>query len=420
MNNKRGYIASICSGIGFFLMLLLLSLFASCSSDKDNDEGGGVQQEPTVLQIYVFSPSNPIVTRANTGPVDAAYEKESIISSLHIWVYPHNTDANYNSNVALGCITLSPDEITNFQNSGAGRYTMVVTDDFANAPVNVDVYVLANVSGGEYGLPATLDESTSKSDLQAAMIKKNSDTDDPFGVSAVTTVGALSEDGLPMSGVLIDQPVVGNPPILRIGTAQQVATARLTRAVSKMRFVFCQASDMENQVKITGVTLAAAQIPNQEHLFLKQAYDGRTCNIPDAASYNDAAFSLPNMVIDYGDLPPVEDPSKYSYNVQEGQDYEDLINAGINATPKELVEKGPFYFRESDKQLTGTIYYTLKSGTTTEDKYTTFTMSAAGDFSRNHTWIVYASYSASLLDVLSVQVVDWSKQYSSDWEFYNW
>ena len=417
---ERIHITCIEGGIRFCLtLLLLLPLFASCSSGKDDDESEGTQQEPTVLQIYVFSPSKPIVTRANTGPVDAAYEKESKISSLHIWVYPHANDANYNSNVALGCITLSPDEITNFQNSGAGRYTMVVTDDFANDPVNVDVYVLANVSGGEYGLPTTLDENTKKSELQDAMIQKNSDSDDPFGVSTVTTVGALSEDGLPMSGVLIDQPVVGNPPILRIGTAQQVATARLTRAVSKMRFVFCKASDMENQVKITDVSLAAAQIPNQEHLFLKQAYDGRTCNIPDAASYN-AAFFLPNMNIDYGGLPPVADPSKYSYNVQEGQDYENLINTGINASPKELVEKGPFYFRESNKQLTGTIYYTLKSGTTTEDKSVTFTMSAPGDFSRNHTWIVYASYSASLLDVLSVEVVDWSKEYPKDWEFYNW
>ena len=420
MNNKRGYIASICSGIGFFLMLLLLSLFASCSSDKDNDEGGGVQQEPTVLQIYVFSPSNPIVTRANTGPVDAAYEKESIISSLHIWVYPHNTDVNYNSNVALGCITLSPDEITNFQNSGAGRYTMVVTDDFANAPVNVDVYVLANVSGGEYGLPATLDESTSKSDLQAAMIQKNSATDDPFGVSTVTTVGALSEDGLPMSGVLIDQPVVGNPPILRIGTAQQVATVRMGRAVSKMRFVFCKASEMENEVNITGVTLAAGQIPTQEYLFLGQAYDGRTCRIGTDYEPTTDPLSLPDMAVAYANLPAVDDPSKYSYNVHSGQDYEDLINEGINAIPKELVEKGPFYFRESDKRLTGTINYTLTSGSTTEEKSVTFTMSAENDFSRNHTWIVYASYSASLLDVLSVQVVDWSKQYSSDWEFYNW
>ena len=417
---ERIRITCIEGGIGFCLMLLLLSLFASCSSGKDDDESEGTQQEPTVLQIYVFSPSKPIVTRANTGPVDAAYEKESKISSLHIWVYPHANDANYNSDVALGCITLSPDEITNFQNSGAGRYTMVVTDDFANDPVNVDVYVLANVSGGEYGLPTTLDENTKKSELQDAMIQKNSDSDDPFGVSTITTKDDLSDNGLPMSGVLIDQPVVGNPPILRIGTAQQVATARLTRAVSKMRFVFCKASDMENEVNITGVTLAAAQIPNQEHLFLKQAYNGRTCNIPDVASYNDAAFSLPNMNIDYGGLPPVDDPSKYSYNVQEGQDYEDLINTGINASPKELVEKGPFYFRESNKQLTGTIYYTLKSGTTTEDKYTTFTMSAPGDFSRNHTWIVYASYSASLLDVLSVEVVDWSKEYPKDWEFYNW
>jgi hypothetical protein len=73
--------------------------------------------------------------------------------------------------------------------------------------------------------------------------------------------------------------------------------------------------------------------------------------------------------------------------------------------------------RESDKQLTGTITYTIGGGT---EQTANFAMQQAGDFSRNHTWIVYAYYAGSgNLQVQSLYVKDWSiKEVNHD--LYNW
>lgn len=54
--------------------------------------------------------------------------------------------------------------------------------------------------------------------------------------------------------------------------------------------------------------------------------------------------------------------------------------------------EGPIYLRESDKQLAGTISYSI-AGVAQEP--VTFQMQQAGDFGRNHTWIVYAYYAGA-------------------------
>jgi hypothetical protein len=81
--------------------------------------------------------------------------------------------------------------------------------------------------------------------------------------------------------------------------------------------------------------------------------------------------------------------------------------------------EGPIYLRESDKQLRGTITYTIGEGTP-EPQTVDFAMQQAGDFSRNHTWIVYAYYAGSgNLQVQSLYVKDWStKEFNH--ELYNW
>jgi hypothetical protein len=97
-----------------------------------------------------------------------------------------------------------------------------------------------------------------------------------------------------------------------------------------------------------------------------------------------------------------------------------LINEAANKQEPEKPEVtvyGPIYLRESDKQLTGTITYTIDGGT---DKTVDFAMQQAGDFSRNHTWIVYAYYAGSgNLQVQSLYVKNWSTK-EMNYEFFNW
>ena len=93
-----------------------------------------------------------------------------------------------------------------------------------------------------------------------------------------------------------------------------------------------------------------------------------------------------------------------------------MINDGIDK--ERLTPVGQFYLRESDKKITGTITYTVGSSTT--ELSAPFTMSEAGDFSRNHTWIVYGFFAGKdNLKVFSVDVNDWTES-SGEREVYNW
>ena len=116
-------------------------------------------------------------------------------------------------------------------------------------------------------------------------------------------------------------------------------------------------------------------------------------------------------------------PAKYAFvSSLTGQEYENLINSGI--TQNELTQVGRFYFRESDMQMRGTIYYQIEDKTTNkvENKKATFRMNAAGDFSRNHTWIVYGYFAgADNLQIITVKISPWEEvPGDNSHEVYNW
>jgi len=145
----------------------------------------------------------------------------------------------------------------------------------------------------------------------------------------------------------------------------------------------------------------AGMIPDEEYLF----------TTPQSMTYNANAGEL--LLTDIGDIAETADPTDYIYFNQDAQEYENLIN-GAN-----LTVNGPIYLRESDKQLAGTITYTIGDGEP-EPQSVGFQMQQAGDFSRNHTWIVYAYYAGSgKLQVQTVYVKDWSTKEISH-NVYNW
>jgi hypothetical protein len=185
----------------------------------------------------------------------------------------------------------------------------------------------------------------------------------------------------------------------------QVATVPLTRAVSKLRFVFAKTTGQPT-VNIKSIKMNTGMIPAEEYLF----------KTPTSMTYNTAAVDLLSTTI--SDIAETDDPTKYLYLGQEAQEYENLINAAANKQPKaEVTVEGPVYLRESDKKLAGTITYTIDGGA---EQTVDFAMQQAGDFSRNHTWIVYAYYAgAGKLQVESLYVKDWSTK-EVNHNFYNW
>ena len=379
-------------------MVLLLMLLMSCSSD--GSETGEQDNQPTMLQIYVCAPGHMLPTRGNTDYV-AAQDGEGTINSLQIWVFEHGT------NTLVGYFT--PPTTDDLNAAGEVVYQMAVTPQFVKNKPNVDVYVLANVT--EANCNCEFDENTTRTELEGAMLKHEG-TNDPFGLTA--KVSAVPDEGLPMTGVLRDQVVTGESPVLRIGDGS-LATIQLVRTVSKVRFIFSQMKDSENVMKVKSVSMTGDVLPKQEYLFLEADYTGSEYHINADGGYDAGPAQLVGAV---DSVASTTDPLYYTYTVGMGsQEYETLITSGLTKETPELTLRGPFYLRESDKKLTGEIRYTVNDG---DERTATFSIHDAGDFSRNHTWVVYAFYGSTTLDILVVRIKDWVTVQNLDHTVYNW
>ena len=383
------------SFLTWLLSGMMLLMTVACSSSDEEGQESGADKKPVMLAIYVYAPEQAAAaqkkaaqTRGDVGEVDANPAAEGEIKSLKIWIYE----------------SVSGDSVRYFEtkdvaalNQGQGTtYQIPVSDDFAKNKPDVDVYVLANVTHDNCGV-GSLDKNTERDELMTeAKIAGY------FGLGNLQT--SVPTDGLPMAGYLTTQPVVGDAPALRVGTLSAVSPVQLTRAVSKLRFVFAKTTGQPT-VRITSITMNAGMIPDEEYLF----------TTPQSMTYNANAGELLSSPID--DIKQTADPTDYIYFNQDAQEYENLINTAASKETPEVTVRGPIYLRESDKQLAGTITYTIAGG---EPQSVGFQMQQAGDFLRNHTWIVYAYYAGSgKLQVQTVYVKDWSTKEISH-NVYNW
>lgn len=374
----------------------MLCLLCACSRNEGEEESG-----ETTLSIYVYSPDNPLLTRGSTDWVNPASGKFSI-KSLQIWVFEHETGN------LVGYFTPSSTDDLNLQKSAT--YQMTVTPQFVHNKPNVDVYVLANIKNETCG--CEFDEHASRADLEGAMLRYVDADHDYYGLSG-TKVTSVPESGLPVSGKLIDQPVNGTSPVLHVGEENTLATVTLVRAVSKVRFVFSQQANEDAVLRVKGVSLKGDELlPKQEYLFLDEPYTGYESCIKTEAGYESGEYPL---VGDIGVVASNEDPMLYVYNTQSAQEYEDLIVGGL-ANAK-LTQGGLFYLRETDKRLQGEIRYTINDGT---ERTASFYMHEEGDFTRNHTWTVYAFYGTTTLEVLVVKLKDWYVAETVPHVVYNW
>jgi len=381
----------------WFLCSILTVLFSACSSSGADE---GVTHQQAQLAIYVYAPEQASAkkhaapTRGDVGEVDPIDNtiNEGTIKSMQLWVYESET-GNY-----VGYFRT--DDVAALNEGQGTTYQIPVTDAFAAAKPDVNVYVMANVTSANCGVGTLNKETTRAALLEGAKITGG--LSGHFGLEQNTRT--VPDDGLPFAGKLTTQPVVGDAPTLRVGSLSQVATVQLTRAVSKLRFVFAKTAG-EAIVKIKNIKMNVGMIPDVEYLF----------KTPESMDYNTVEADLLSNAIN--DIAETADPTLFIYTNQTAQAYENLINEAASKATPEVTVYGPIYLRESDKQLAGTITYTIGEGA---DQTANFAMQQAGDFSRNHTWIVYAYYGGSgNLQVQSIYVKDWSTK-DLNHQVYNW
>lgn len=378
--------------------LLLLFFLTDCSSSTDEEVR---PKGKPVLKIYLFAPDSPVVARAGIGYVDAT-DAEKEIHTIDVWVFEHELP-----NKRVGYIHLD-----NLSFSGQKEIAMEISNQFAELPKkpNVDIYVVANKES--CGL-SELSKETTLADLKSAGIGTAY-----FGATA--PVSTVSSNGLPMSGILENQVISGIPPVYTVATNN----VKLVRAVSKIRFVFTKSNNNPPTIKNLSIMLKANMLPNAEYLFLNGVYPVVKMRIKaaDENDYEPQATLVP--VIESPTIYSCDNPITYAYTSETGQAYENKINSGLldpdGPGEPDLTQIGAFYLRESDRKLEGTIAYTIVTEAGNKDKTASFAMATAGDFTRNHTWIVYGYFLGN--GDLKLNVVD-VKGWTEDLEnpkVYNW
>lgn len=376
------------------LAISFLLLAVACSSSDDTE---GTEKKQAMLTVYVYSPEHPLLIRSDVGNVNASFD-ESKITRLQIWIFENGTGNK---------VAYLDTEETSLLSVGEGAvYQIPVSDEFARNKPDVDVFVMANIPSDGFG--NKLDATSTREQVRTADIPEGH-----FGLSSPTKV--VPGVGLPMTGALTAQPVVGDAPVLRIGTLTNIATVQLVRAVSKVRFVFANTKSTTDvsapPLKIKGITMDADKIPQEEYLI-----PPRTA--PTLAYYpavEKALFQAANET-EYVTAAETANPTQFIFGGQEAQEYEDLLDEHINKG--ELTQIGPYYLKESDRQLSGKISYQIDSNS---KEPMAFTMEHEGDFRRNHTWIVYAYYvGGNYLQLSAIYVKDWNTTNTKNHDVYNW
>jgi hypothetical protein len=356
---------------------VLLMTVVSCSDDTE--------EEPK-LNIYVYAPDRAGVTRSEVLPT----KDEAKIYNLQIWVFRSS-----NPSKMVASLTLTTEaQLQELNENKSAAYSIALKDrSFAGNPEPVDIYVLANVNyPEEINNGAKIDEAVFNGGHFFSF------TNGP-SYQAATTVP--EGKGIPLSGVARGKSVVERNNVLHVNDAN----LKLTRTISKIRFVFSSLDGLAQEGRPLNVFIGDIKL-NRNMLYEKERFflDG------DHPSYwvEGSSFDEP-VLLSLGDrVNPVvknDDPVAYAYSsAMSDGDYEDLVNEGIRKG--ELTEFGPVYLPESDKRLAGTIQFWLgKEGPLEAD----FSMTT-GNFHRNQTWIVYAYYiGSSKLVVNTVSVVDWEE-----------
>ena len=385
-------------------LLMALQVF-SCTRPE-------AEADPAELSVSIYIP-DLVATKAETGSV-GALGSEKVFSSLQLWVFLNNGGANDGQLVGYKAFSSTQLADTGLPHSAITRFAMPLSREMFNTlsadGARVDVYAVANAASATN---VSLGEATTRSELDAITISGAT-----FGTSPLTM--AVPAAGLPMSGVLKSAAVSGGYPVLNI------STLTLTRAVSKLRFVFCQkgtpASGTDPAVPanadcvVKSITFGGTstghdcQIATAEKLFTDHKY-GATDNPFEIDGYTPLEATLSGEggapLMANADIALSERPDELlfrsaGHETESAQEYESRLDAAVGASS----QVGPIYIRETDRIISGTILYDVGQG----EETATFSMPSDDVLSRNHSWILYAYFAEATRTLeLKIVVLPWDK-----------
>lgn len=388
--------------------LLMLSTMASCS---DQDSQAPATGDEAYLNLS-FSTASATTSRASgTGNIgndetQANPNQESDIHSIKVWVFKSGTGPSANP------IAYKEDTPTAVDGSTVNsNYTLnlrFLRKINGEELKNIDLYILANSESTNMAdkLKGKDFRSITRADLQKVTF------DNPFGITAegkAQTTEVPTGKGLPISRAITNIEIAKHVADTEIEAKSKGISIPLVRAVSKLHFYFARKAGndaMTENVKVTRIEIDGNTFPTASYVFPDEE-DYATADANKAATSN--KYGTPSYVstllkldgVENTGIKAVTDPLAYQRGETEtAQTYMDRMN-------KEIGGHNLSYLRETNKPITGKIYYQLAEGGS--EKHQEFTIPSSGNAIRNRELVVYGYFLQGGALCLDWQVMPWNK-----------
>lgn len=389
--------------------MLLTLMFTSCMTDGYTDTAAG--KSDTYINLNVSTPTAQARANAPAGSTAGTSgtlgqdetspnpTEEENIYSIRVWAFKSNTDEN--------AMPIGFKAETDLKETGSHNVSMKLRKT-ADKPENIDLYILLNAESIDV-LDGNNCNTMTRKTLKAATFNSNFGINTTDGSPQATTVPAT---GLPISRVITDINVKNNIANNEAAAAANPVSVPLVRAVSKLHFFFARKKGVDTEsvtvtrIEVNGETLTAAS-----PVFPEATTDANKDNNGLTGSFTALTYLTKNLIfggIATDKINPVDDPTAYKRNPGEkAQNYmtrlSDKVQEGCRS-----------YLRETDKPITGTIYF--KSNASLAERSVEFKIPEAY---RNHELVVYGWFSGEALLDLNLQyyVANWNEKDATDITF---
>lgn len=389
--------------------LLMLSTMASCS---DQDSQAPATGDEAYLNLS-FSTASATTSRASRAgdigkdETQANPTAESDIHSIKVWVFKSGTGPSANP------IAYKEDTPSAVDGKPVnGNYTLnlrFLRKINGEELKNIDLYILANSESTNMAVKLKGKDfrSITRADLQGVTF------DDPFGITAegkAQTTVVPTGKGLPISRAITNIEIAKHVADTEIEAKDKGISIPLVRAVSKLHFYFARTADADaltENVKVTKIEIDGNTFPTESYVFPDEE-DYATADANKAATSN--KYGTPSYVstllkldgVENTGIKAVTDPLAYKRDekTETAQTYMDRMN-------KEIGGHNLSYLRETNKPITGKIYYQLADGGSV--KHQEFTIPSSGNAIRNRELVVYGYFLQGGALCLDWQVMPWNK-----------
>ena len=387
--------------------LLMLSTMASCS---DQDSQVPATGDEAYLNLS-FSTASTTTSRAggaeNIGndETQANPNQESDIHNIKVWVFKTGTGGEAkpiaykeDTPTAVGGSTVNSKYTLNL------RFLRKINGEELK---NIDLYILANSESTNMAdkLNGKNLRSITRAELQRVTF------DNPFGITAegkAQTTEVPNGKGLPISRAITNIELAKHVADTEIEAKGKGIKIPLVRAVSKLHFYFARKANANTEnVKVTRIEIDENTFPTESYVFPDEedytkadANKAATSNKYGTPSYVSTLLKLDG--VENTGIKAVTDPLAYKRDekTETAQTYMDRMN-------KEIGEHNLSYLRETNKPITGKIYYQLAEGGSVKSQG--FTIPSSGNAIRNRELVVYGYFLQGGALCLDWQVMPWNK-----------